>query len=69
MNREFFWDEDVLRIQNEVRRYKNEQKGIYDGDVDDQMQRIDSSGSDSDNVSGESRGDFLQDASAGIERE
>lgn len=69
MSREFFWDEDVLRIQNEVRRYKNEQKGIYDGDVDDQMQWSDSTGSDTAVMSGESRGNFLQDASAGIERE
>ena len=68
MERKFFWDEDVLRIQNEVRRYKNEQR-IYDGDVNDKMQRRDSSGTDTDSMSGESRSNFLQNASATFERE
>lgn len=68
MNREFFWDEDVLRIQNEVRRYKNEQR-LHDGDVDDKMQRGDGSGSDSDSMSGESRSNFVQNSSAAAERE
>ena len=63
MDRDFFWDEEVLRIQNEVRRNKDEQR-LHDGDVDDKMQRSDSAGSDTAVVSGESRNNFLQDASA-----
>ncbi len=62
-NRKIFLDEDVLRIQNEVRRYKNEQR-IYDSNVNDQMQRGDSSRANSDNVSDKSRGNFLQDTPA-----
>lgn len=69
MEREFFWDEDVLRIQNEVRRYKNEQEGIHDSDDDDKMQRLDSSDSDSDSMPGKSRDNFLQNSSADFERE
>ena len=68
MERSFFWDEDVLRIQNEVRRYKDEQEGIYDGDVDDKMQRLDSSDTDSDTLPDKSRGNFVQNASAAFER-
>ena len=68
MDRDFYWDEEVLRIQNEVRRYKNEQR-VHDGDVDDKMQRRDGSGSDSDSVPDKSRGDFVQNASADFERE
>ena len=67
MDRDFFWDEEVLRIQNEVRRNKDEQR-LHDSDVDDKMQRLDSSGSDSAAVSGESRNNFLQDAPADSER-
>lgn len=68
MTRDFFWDEEVLRIQNEVRRYKDEQ-GIHDSDVDDKMQRLNSTGTDSDSMSDKSRSDFVQDTSAIIERE
>ena len=67
MDRDFFWDEEVLRIQNEVRRNKDEQR-LHDSDVDDKMQRFDSAGSDSAAVSGESRNNFLQDAPADSER-
>ena len=67
-DRENFLDEDVLRIQNEVRRYYDEQR-IYDGNVNDKMQRRDSSGADTDNVSDKSRSDFLQDAPAAAKRE
>ena len=67
MDRDFFWDEEVLRIQNEVRRNKDEQR-LHDSDVDDKMQRLDSSGSDSAAVSGESRNNFLQDAPSDSER-
>lgn len=62
-DRKIFLDEDVLRIQNEVRRYKDEQR-IYDGDVSDQVQRGDGSGSNSDSVSEKSRGNFVQNAPA-----
>lgn len=68
-DREYFLDEDVLRIQNEVRRYHDEQKGIYDGNVNDKVQRSDSAGTDTDNVSDKSRGDFLQDAPAATKRQ
>ena len=67
MDRDFFWDEEVLRIQNEVRRNKDEQR-LHDSDVDDKMQRFDSSSSDSAAVSGESRNNFLQDSPADSER-
>ena len=69
IDREIFFDEDVLRIQNEVRRYHDEQERIYDGNVNDKMQRRDSSGADTDNVSDKSRSDFLQDAPAAAKRE
>ena len=62
-----YLDEEVLRIQNEVRRY-HEQR-IYDGDVNDKMQWGDGSGSDSDTMSDKSRGDFLQDTSAAAQRQ
>ena len=62
-DRENFLDEEVLRIQNEVRRYRDEQR-IYDGNVNDKMQRSDGSGTDTDIVSGKSRSNFLQDAPA-----
>lgn len=67
MDGRIFLDEEVLRIQNEVRRY-HEQR-IHDGDVDDKMQRRDGSGTDSDNVSDKPRRDFLQDAPAGTQRQ
>lgn len=67
-DREIFLDEEVLRIQNEVRRYKDEQ-GIYDGNVDDKMQWGDSSRADTDNVSDKSRGNILQNSPADIERQ
>ena len=69
MDREFFFDEDVLRIQNEVRRYYDEQKGIYDGNVNDKVQRRDSSGTDTDNVPDKSRGNFLQNAPSYTQRQ
>lgn len=62
-----YLDEEVLRIQNEVRRY-HEQR-IYDGDVDDKMQRRDGSGTNSDTPAGEPRSNFLQDASAAPKRQ
>ena len=67
MDRDFFWDEEVLRIQNEVRRFKDEQR-LHDSDVNDKMQRLDSAGSDSDSMSGKSRSNILQDTSADSER-
>lgn len=69
MERSFFWDEDVLRIQNEVRRYKYEQEGIHDGDGVDKMQRLDISDTDSDTLSDKSRNNFMQNTSAAFERE
>ena len=68
-DRENFLDEEVLRIQNEVRRYHDEQKGIYDGNVTGEMQRSDGAGSDTDNVSGKSRDNFLQNAPAASQRQ
>ena len=68
-DRENFLDEDVLRIQNEVRRYKNEQQRIYDGDVNDKVQRSDGAGTNSDTLPGQSRGNFLQDAPATTQRQ
>ncbi len=67
-DRKIFLDEDVLRIQNEVRRYKNEQR-IYDGNVNDKMQRGDGSGTNSDNVSDKSRGNFVQNTFAAVKRQ
>ena len=67
-DRENFLDEDVLRIQNEVRRYKDEQ-GIYDGNVNDKVQRSDGAGTNSDTLPGQSRGNFLQDAPAATQRQ
>ena len=67
-DRENFLDEDVLRIQNEVRRYKDEQ-GIYDGNVNDKVQRSDGAGTNSDTVPVKSRVDFVQDAPAATKRE
>ena len=66
-DRENFLDEEVLRIQNEVRRYNDEQ-GIYDGNVNDKVQRSDGSRADTDIVPGESRSNFLQDTSAVAQR-
>lgn len=59
-----FFDEDVLRVQNEVRRY-NEQR-VHDGDVTGEMQH----GNDSDDgvVASEPWSDFVQDSSAGSQR-
>lgn len=68
MTRDFFWDEEVLKIQNEVRRYKDEQR-IYGSDVDDKMQRVDGSGPDSPALPDKSRGDLLQNSSAAAQRE
>lgn len=62
-DRETFLDEEVLRIQNEVRRYNDEQR-IYDGNGTGEVQRGDSSGTNSDSMSDKSRGDLLQDAPA-----
>lgn len=59
-----FLDEDVLRVQNEVRRY-NEQR-VHDGDVTGEMQH--GHGSDDGDVADKSRSDFVQDASAGSQR-
>ena len=67
-DRKIFWDEDVLRIQNEVRSHRNEQR-IYDGDGDDKVQRGDGSRSDSDSMPGKSRGDLVQDAPAAAQRQ
>ena len=67
-DRENFLDEEVLRIQNEVRRYNDEQ-GIYDGNVNDKVQRRDGSRADSDSMPDKSRGDFLQDAPAVTQRQ
>jgi len=67
-DRENFLDEDVLRVQNEVRRYHDEQ-GIHDGDVTGEMQRGDGTGTDTGNVSGKSRSNFLQDAPAAAKRQ
>lgn len=64
MDRKIFLDEDVLRVQNEVRRFKDEQQRLHDGDVDDKVQREYSSRADSDYSAGQSRGNFLQDTSA-----
>ena len=66
-DRESFLDEDVLRIQNEVRRYNDEQ-GIHDGNVNDKVQRSDSASADTDSMSNKSRGNFLQDAPAVTQR-
>jgi len=68
MTRDFFWDEEVLRIQNEVRRYRDEQQRIHDSDVDDKVQRSDGSGSDSDSMSDKSRSNLMQDTLAAVER-
>ena len=62
-----YLDEEVLRIQNEVRRYYEQR--IYDGDIADQMQRRDGSGADSDTLSGEPRRNFLQDAPTAPKRQ
>lgn len=64
-DRKMFWDEDVLRIQNEVRRHNREQR-IHDGDVNDKVQH--GIGTNSDSLSGESRGNILQDTSSDTER-
>ena len=67
-NGRIFLDEDVLRIQNEVRRYNLEQERIHDSDGDDKMQRSDGTGTDTDSMPGKSRRDFVQDASATAQR-
>ena len=67
-DRENFLDEDVLRIQNEVRRYLDEQERIHDGNVADKMQWLNSTGSDTHNVSDKSRSNFLQDAPPAAKR-
>lgn len=59
-----FLDEDVLRVQNEVRRY-NEQR-VHDGDVTGEMQHGD--GSDDGVVADEPRSNFVQDTPAGSQR-
>ena len=63
MDRDFYWDEEVLRIQNEVRRFKDEQR-IHDSNVDDKMQRSDGTGSDYNSMPGEPRSDFVQNPPA-----
>ena len=68
MSEKIFLDEEVLRIQNEVRRYRNEQR-IHDGNVDDKMQRRDGSCADSDSMSDKSRRNILQDSSAVAQRQ
>ena len=62
-----YLDEEVLRVQNEVRRY-NEQR-IYDGDVSDKMQRRDGSSTNPDTMSDKSRRNFLQDTPAATQRQ
>ena len=69
IDREIFFDEDVLRIQNEVRRYHDEQERIYDGNGAGEMQRLDSSSTNAGNVSDKSRSNFLQDAPAVTHRQ
>ena len=64
-DRKMFWDEDVLRIQNEVRRYRREQR-IHDGNVNDKMQHGINTNSDS--LSSEPRGNILQDPSSDSQR-
>ncbi len=66
-DRKIFWDEDVLRTQNEVRSHRNEQR-IHDGNGNDKMQRSDGTGTDTDSMPGKSRRDFVQDASATAQR-
>ena len=66
-NNRIFLDEDVLIIQNEVRRYKNEQR-IYDGNVNDKMQRGDTAGTNSDTLPDKSRGNFVQNTFTAAER-
>ena len=68
-DRENFLDEDVLRIQNEVRRYHDEQEGIYDSNVTGEMQRGDSASTNTNNVSNKSRGDFLQNTPSATQRQ
>ena len=67
VDRKIFWDEDVLRTQNEVRSYRNEQR-IYDGNGNDKMQRSDGTGSDTDSMPDKPRRDLMQDASAAAQR-
>ena len=70
MSREFFWDEDVLRIQNEVRRYNDEQKGVRGSERDDdKLQGSGGAGADTAALPVESRGDFVQNTHATDERE
>ena len=66
-DRENFLDEEVLRIQNEVRRYRDEQR-IYDGNVNDKMQRGNGTGGNSDTLPDKSRRDFVQDTFTAVER-
>lgn len=66
MANRIYLDEEVLRIQNEVKRY-HEQR-IHDGDVNDKMQRGDGSSADSDTMSDKPRSNFLQDAPAAPKR-
>ena len=68
MAERIFLDEEVLRIQNEVRRYRDEQR-VHDGNGDDKMQRRDGSGADSDNVADKPRRNFVQDAPAFAQRQ
>lgn len=66
--REIFLDEEVLRIQNEVRRYQDEQR-IHDGDVIDKVQRSDGARADSDSVPDKSRSNFVQDTPSITQRQ
>ncbi len=68
-DRENFLDEDVLRIQNEVRRYNDEQERIYDGNVTSEMQRGDGTSTDTSIVSSKSRGNFLQNTPSVTQRQ
>ena len=67
VDRKIFWDEDVLRTQNEVRSHRNEQR-IYDGNGNDKMQRSNGSRSDSDSMPDKSRRDLVQNSSAAAQR-
>lgn len=66
MNRAMYWDEDVLRIQNEVRRFNNGQR-LQNSNGDDKMQR--GNGADADTTAGEPRNSINQDNDAAAERE
>ena len=68
-DRENFLDEDVLRIQNEVRRYYDEQKRIHDGNGDDKVQRSNGADTVTDSMPDKSRGNFMQDTFSSTQRQ